>query len=111
MSNANDDFPEPDKPVKALAVSQYNRVVEGKPTMGYTYRGQRYRYVKWIQKDFRKGQQTGPTVGTELYDYQTDPMETRNLAEDPAYAAIVQKFEKMIAGGWQGLQGKGPDGL
>lgn len=86
----------PEASVKAVAVSQYPRSLEGKPVMGYAYRSDRYRYVQWIQKDYRKGDTTGPVVARELYDYQVDPNETRNRVDDPALRDIVTWFEERI---------------
>ena len=46
--------------------------------MGYSLRTERYRYTFW-----KEGSE-----GEELYDYQTDPQETRNLANDTGSAGI-----------------------
>lgn len=62
--------------------------------MGYAYRDRRYRYVEWEQKKFREGETTGPVVRQELYDYEEDPLERRNLADDPDYA---DQLKRMIA--------------
>lgn len=50
----------------------------GMEVMGYTIRTDRYRYTEW-----GRGEE-----GVELYDYQEDPLEYRNLAGDASYAAI-----------------------
>jgi len=44
--------------------------------MGYALRTDRYRYIEW--RDHRDPEST--PVFTELYDHQTDPGETRNVA-------------------------------
>ena len=44
--------------------------------MGYSLRTERYRYTEW---DFG-------AEGAELYDYEKDPREVRNIADDPAAA-------------------------
>ena len=62
--------------------------------MGYAYRDRRYHYVEWEQKKFRKGETTGPVVLQELYDYEEDPLERRNLADDLGYA---DQLKRMIA--------------
>lgn len=87
------------KAVKEMARSQYPRSRGGKPVMGYAYRSQRYRYVKWIQMNFRRGARTGPVVARELYDYQEDPDETVNVVDDKAYQKIVKWFEERIDDG------------
>ena len=85
---------DPDADVKPVAVSQYPRKFEGRPAMGYAFRDRRYRYVQWRQTDYRNGEFDGPIVATELYDYEVDPLETRNLAEDPAYAGALARMHE-----------------
>ena len=50
----------------------------GMQVMGYTIRTARYRYTEW-----NRGAE-----GVELYDYEVDPHEYRNLAGDATYAEI-----------------------
>ena len=50
----------------------------------YAIRDRRYRYIERIQKDYRAGEIYGSTVARELYDYEQDPNETRNLVDDLA---------------------------
>jgi len=52
----------------------------GRQIMGYTIRTDHYRYTEW----------GGGAEGIELYDYREDPKEYRNLANDPAYEALVR---------------------
>lgn len=52
---------------------------------GYAYRTERFRYIEWVGSG-------GSVDGVDLYDYVEDPLETRNLATDPAYAAIVHQL-------------------
>ena len=85
---------DPASSVKPVAISQYPRRYDKKNVMGYAYRDQRYRYVEWEQKKFRDGETTGPVVLQELYDYEVDPLERRNLADDLAYA---DQLKRMIA--------------
>ena len=44
--------------------------------MGYSVRTERYRYTEW----------DGGKAGTQLYDYDKDPGELKNLADDPTHA-------------------------
>ena len=61
------------------AVTQVERTVQGHPSlMGYSVRTERYRYTSW---------QDG-AAGEELYDYQNDPHELKNLASDPTHHRI-----------------------
>ncbi len=84
---------DPAASVRKAILSQYPRSINGKPVMGYTLRSIRYRYVKWIQMNYRQGERSGLLAATELYDYEKDPLETVNLAASPEHAAIVADFE------------------
>lgn len=53
-----------------------------KGIMGYSLRTERYRYTFW-----KEGSE-----GEELYDYQTDPRELRNLANDSRTTALKAKL-------------------
>jgi len=89
---------DPQASVKDVAISQYPRSSNGKPVMGYAYRSERYRYIEWIRKDYRKGQKHGAVVSRELYDYEKDPMETTNAVDLPEYREVVRKFERISKG-------------
>jgi len=56
---------------------------------GYSYRTERYRYIEWINK-------AGKTVASDLFDYETDPMETKSLVSDPAQAELVVELAKKM---------------
>lgn len=73
--------------VKDFAISQYPR---GNNRMGYSLRNERYRYTAWFQIDYRKGEKASPEklIGEELYDYQKDALETKNLADEKSYSAV-----------------------
>jgi arylsulfatase A-like enzyme len=87
----------PGASVREAILSQYPRSVDGQPVMGYTLRDKRYRYVKWIKMNYRAGERAGLLVARELYDYQTDPMETVSQAENTDYAGVVDRFEAIFA--------------
>ena len=65
------------------AITQMQRLGKGgsPAIMGYSIRNERYRYTTWDEG----------RAGEELYDYQTDPRELKNLAKDPGAARV--KFE------------------
>lgn len=81
---------------KNYAISQYPRKHKDN-AMGYSLRTERYRYTEWLA-DFRSYQPYNEKdiIGVELYDYEVDPHETRNLAADPAYAAAIMELKKML---------------
>jgi uncharacterized sulfatase len=57
---------------------------------GHSVRTERYRYTEWDD-----GKQ-----GAQLYDYETDPQEYRNLASDPAHAKIVAEMKRLLSANW-----------
>lgn len=68
------------------AVTQVRRAQEG-GVMGYAIRTERYRYTMWA--DGSKGE--------ELYDYQTDPRELKNLASDAGLAPLKAGLRAQLA--------------
>jgi len=80
--------------IKDYAVSQFPR--EGNK-MGYAFRNDRYRYVAWVKKNYKAGEKFAPSkiVDEELYDYEKDPLETKNLALDKNYQEIKNKMNKL----------------
>lgn len=80
--------------VQDAALSQYPR--NGK--MGYALRTERYRYVEWRQGDYKKSKDymNGEIVVTELYDYEKDPLETKNLAKEKSYQTIVKELSQEL---------------
>lgn len=57
--------------------------------MGRTIRTERWRYTEWDEGK----------KGVELYDYETDPMEARNRAEDPAVQKMVAQLKERLRAG------------
>ena len=80
---------QPTFPWKTAAFSQLSRG----SVMGYSMCTERYRYTEW-----------GPngTHGRELYDYDTDPDETVNIADLPENAELTADLSKRLRVGWQG---------
>jgi uncharacterized sulfatase len=54
--------------------------------IGYSIRTERYRYTSW----------EGAQTAEELYDYQTDPREQRNLATDSALQGIKTSLRQQL---------------
>ncbi|MEM1166519.1 MAG: sulfatase [Planctomycetota bacterium] len=85
-----------ERDVKPIAVSQYPRNhTSANALMGYSVRDRRFRYTEWRRSD-GLGPGTGRVVHRELYDYETDPHETRNVADDPTYAAERARLAKHL---------------
>lgn len=73
-----------DKP----AVTQIHKGGGKSPAIGYSLRTERYRYTMWM----------GHTVGEELYDYQNDPREVKNLAADASMAELKKGLRGRLEG-------------
>lgn len=54
--------------------------------MGYSVRTERYRYTEW----------DGGRRGVQLFDYETDPGELNNRANDPAFADVVKRMRALL---------------
>ncbi|MBF0196609.1 MAG: sulfatase [Planctomycetes bacterium] len=83
---------------KEVAISQFSRhSKEAKgEVMGYAYRSLTHRYVEWVANKYKKGKiANAPRIAEELYDYQKDPLEKVNVANDPAYAETLAHFRKL----------------
>ncbi len=57
---------------------------------GHSVRAARYRYTEWDHGD----------QGAQLYDYQTDPQEYKNLVNDPGHAATVSELKALLQKNW-----------
>jgi uncharacterized sulfatase len=68
------------------AISQVRRQSKETTSMGYSLRTTRWRYTEW---------DLGAS-GVELYDETADPGEARNLAADPAHAAVVADLRTQL---------------
>jgi arylsulfatase A-like enzyme len=84
---------DPEVKIRKTAMSQYPRGGKEDFTMGYTWRDHRYRYIEWVPTTIENAE----PVAVELYDYKTDPGETRNLADDPEHAETLARFQKISA--------------
>lgn len=90
--------------VKEYSVSQYprsNASAENERlgytdanAMGYSIRTKQYRYTIWMSNGFRSSKpfDSKLIIGTELYDYKKDPLETVNVANEKKYAAVTKQM-------------------
>lgn len=78
---------DPSRPWKKAAFTQVQR---GK-FVGRSVRTERWRFTEWDE-----GRQ-----GVELYDHETDPQETMNLALDPRHAGTVLELQSLLRAGWR----------
>jgi iduronate 2-sulfatase len=89
---------DPSRGVKQAALTQhprpayYNREPARTPAaMGYSIRTDRFRFTQW--RDWK----LGVTLASELYDYSSDPDETKNVAGEAAYASAVKESAAIVA--------------
>lgn len=82
----------PAAPSAKVAISQYPRPASaaGVPVMGYSVRDDHYRLTTWLQRG------TSKVVATELYDEQSDPAETTNLAARAEMRGVVDSLSKHL---------------
>ena len=83
---------DPNASVKAAAYTQHPRPAyfqDAPEVMGRSVRTARYRYTEW--RDFK----TGELVAAELYDHDTDPLETVNVAAVPASADTIAECQRL----------------
>jgi len=84
--------------VKTSALSQWPVKWSGKEKMGYALRNDRYRYVEWRVGNYKASKDyiNGKVAEVELYDYEKDPLETKNLANNPEYKVIIAELKKEL---------------
>lgn len=80
---------DPSTSVKDFAVSQYPRGNGKKEVMGYSFRDERYRYTRWAPSS-----DPAAIESEELYDYTTDPLETKSLINSPEAAEILKTMRE-----------------
>lgn len=89
LKNANEQ-------VKPFAFSQFIRPYAAlsdtskMKVMGYTIRSDKYRFTEWYDPE------TNTVIAAELYNHNTNPNETINLAMHPDYAVQVKEFHMQL---------------
>ena len=81
---------QPTRPWKTGAFSQTVRY-ERYERDAYSIRTARYRYTEWGP---------GGSIAVELFDYETDPYETRNIAMLPENSDLVADLKEQLYAGW-----------
>jgi iduronate 2-sulfatase len=87
-----------DNPAAAWGRPAFSQIWRGSFS-GHSVRTERYRYTEWDN-----GRQ-----GAQLYDYDNDPEELRNLIDDPAHAKVVAELRKLVRANWANEYRPGPD--
>ena len=98
----------PDASVKTFSVSQYPRSSEtaenerlgyaGTNVMGYSIRTNRYRYTIWMKNGYRSTDPFSASLllGSELYDYEKDPLEKVNFTGNTSYKKIKATLHQQM---------------
>ncbi|MFZ4582504.1 MAG: alginate lyase family protein [Paludibacter sp.] len=98
----------PKAKVKQFAISQYPRTANSVEIarlgyadgnfMGYSIRNERYRFTMWLKDGFRSDKvfDKNLIVGTELYDYQKDPLEKVNVVNEKNYQKVALKLNNQM---------------
>ena len=81
---------DPEKRIRDHAYHAFPRPRRGEQVIGRAIRTERYRLVEW-----KKPGAAPDTADLELYDYQTDPGETKNLAA--TQPEVVAKLRAILA--------------
>ncbi len=68
------------------AITQVRRGQAANAVDGHSLRNERYRYTFWA----------GGELGEELYDYETDPKELRNLASDAKHGVVKTRLKSQL---------------
>jgi iduronate 2-sulfatase len=76
----------PDAPWDRPSLTQVPRRTASGATMGYSVRTERYRYTMWADG----------ADGEELYDYEEDPRELNNLANDAKSSVLKGKLRASL---------------
>ena len=59
--------------------------------MGYSLRSERWRYIRWIDHRTKK------LLAEELYDHDNDPLERRNLSDEPRVEKDLDRMRSLLA--------------
>ncbi len=91
---------DPQRPWKAAVFSQFLRegiwtAPDGVEYMGYSVRTKTHRYVRWVTWPGKQ------LAAEELYDYQTDPLETTNVASQEGYREELEIMRQQLISGWK----------
>lgn len=86
----------PDSEWKSAVFSQVLRLRPEDNLMAVTMRTGSHRLTRWTAEGDRSD-----VRAIELYDLASDPDETRNLANDPAYAVTLAEMITRLEAGWR----------
>lgn len=76
----------------------YHQYARGGTKMGYSIRTAQYRYTEWHANNYRSydAYNEKNIIARELYDYDKDPLETKNWVDDKAYSSIAKDLKNKL---------------
>ena len=83
---------------KRAIFTQSPQTDQGVPVMGYSIVTERFRLTRWVDRATLERE-----VAVELYDHSKDPAEMQNVANVPAYAAVVKRLKQELLRGWKAV--------
>jgi len=86
----------PTAELREYAFSQYPR--SNGAIMGYSIRTKQYRYTVWFGDNYtaEKPFSDAKIKAVEMYDYEKDPLETKNVYNEPAYQNASAEMKKLF---------------
>jgi arylsulfatase A-like enzyme len=84
----------PDATLRQYAFSQYPQ----QNALGYSIRTKRFRYTEWVEYPYttEKPYCEAEVVASEMYDYDLDPLETKSIIDNPAYAKEQAMMKRLF---------------
>ena len=85
----------------ALHQAAVTQVIRGRgknATMGWSLRTPHHRYIEWRPVDLSDDKPvfSGDVGSVELYDYESDPREEKNVAKDSRYVSVLQQHQALF---------------
>ena len=70
--------------------------------MGYSIRTDKYRYTEWHDNNYRSYDlyKEENIIARELYDYEKDPLETKNWVDNPRITSYNVCYTKLLRNYW-----------
>lgn len=94
----------PSRQWKSAAFSQFHRrprhAADGNRYMGYSINTREYHYIEWYAWEPKSGTR-GALKHRELYDRNSDPNETINIAAETILTNIADSLSIQLAAGWK----------
>lgn len=99
----------PEAPLRKYAFSQYPR--NDAKIMGYSIRTKQFRYTEWFTDGFRTNLPYDKkyVIGSEMYDYEKDSLETVSVIGSKAYAKDELSMKKLFLEAMQREHKRGAD--